>query len=144
MKLSTRARTLPAALALGTLGAISVAPTPAHAAPGSWKASHHHGSGALAVHAEGGFRWLNRSVTMTNISLSVRQGECGRVYFYGFNVYGDLQDVKSTAQRCSGSHRPSDVTLVGGGTAEHRIQVVQVLAVDDTHQGGTWSEPYSR
>ncbi|MGI5521434.1 hypothetical protein ACQEUX_10795 [Micromonospora sp. CA-259024] len=135
------------AIAVGTLPAVVVA-TPAQATDYTFSVSYHHAaSGALAVRVRGDIEWHNRSVSLRNIRLWVRAGECGRGGFFGF---GGVIDYRTTAERCAGSANTefsniTDITLDGDtGTAGVAINYIDITAIDETHGGAYELDTYSR
>jgi len=68
---------------VAALGLVS-AGTPAFATDTTFVARQYHANGAvLVVAVQGDITWLNRSVTLNNVQIWVRQGYCGNVVFRG-------------------------------------------------------------
>ncbi|RSD19480.1 hypothetical protein [Amycolatopsis eburnea] len=108
-----------AALTLAAAGAASAAPSVFVA-----KAVHSGGAGATAVSATGSLDWSTslKTVTLANVKLFVKGGECGHLLIAGYQ--NPIGTVSQTAE-------------VAGG-----IQELEVFAVDDSHDVTGYADCY--
>ncbi|WP_203897888.1 hypothetical protein [Virgisporangium aliadipatigenens] len=136
-----RIRRLFTVLAVAAMGAVASLGTsaPALASTASFDVSVTHSSGVLVSRMTGDFRWLNQSVTITNIRQYVKGGECAYGLFDGWHDNPDEAiwlDTRTTRERCgSGSgtwFEPDDFTLAAGDF-EGGINYVDIWLNDDEH-----------
>ncbi len=110
--------------------------TPAKATDTSFRQEYRHSSGAIAVIVKGNIRWLNRSVTLTNIEIFAKGGECGQGKFIGY-AGSVIVDDDYTGAHCPAVDqwgRVGDVTL-DGSQVSGGIRWVKAQALDTYHNG---------
>ncbi len=130
---------LGAGLTVAATAAACLTATPAYATDYSFSVTHKHANGTVAIRTYGDIDWHNRSVSLRNITLWVRAGECGRAGFFGFS--GGGTDYKTTSQRCAGSSNQTftnipDITL-DGSDIYGGLRYIDISAQDDSHNGLT-------
>jgi len=132
-----------AALTLGTAGVASAAPSVFVA-----KAVHSGGAGATAVSATGNLAWSLslKTVTLTNVKLFVKGGECGHLLIFGnqgSSVVTFPYRYPASGSLCPAADKTysigtfSQTAGVAGG-----IDELDVFAFDDSHDVAGYAHCY--